>query len=169
MENQVLVTFASKYGSTAEIAEKINRVLFEEGLHSEVKPVEQISDISQYNAIVLGSAVYFGKWFKPAATYLKNKEAELAKKDVWLFSSGPPGNEMKSLIGWRFPKDLQNIADRIKPSDIVVFNGSIDLNKLNSIEKMAMKALKAKSSDYRDWDAIKTWAKGIATMLKKAK
>ena len=52
--------------------------------------------------------------------------------------------------------------------DIVVFPGSVDMNKLNPIDKFAMKALKAKSSDYRDWDAIATWAKCIATTLKKA-
>ena len=168
MEGQILVTFASKYGSTAEIAEKINQALIEEGLPSEIKPIEQVSDLTPFSAVVFGSAVYFGKWLNSAAKFLKTKEAQLAKKGVWLFSSGPPGDEMKSLRGWRFPSNLQSTSDRINPRDVVVFPGSVDMNKLDPIHKFAMNALKAKSGDYRDWDAISTWAKSIATTLKKA-
>jgi menaquinone-dependent protoporphyrinogen oxidase len=166
MGDQVLVTYASKYGSTMEIADKIHKVLLKEGLKSTLQPVEQIDGLNPYTAVVLGSAVYFGQWRKSAAGFLKAKEAELAKKRVWLFSSGPPGNEMKSLQGWKFPANLQGIADQIDPREVIVFPGAVDLNKLNPIEKLAMKALKATSSDYRDWDAITSWAKGIAKSLK---
>ena len=162
MGEHFLVTYGSKYGATAEIAEKIHQVLLKQGLKSEIRPVEQVNDLQPYSAVVMGSAVYFGQWMKSAAGFLKTREAELAKKRVWLFSSGPPGDEMKSLRGWRFPDNLKAVAGRIKPQDTAVFFGAVDLNKLNPLEKLAMKALKSTSSDYRDWDKITAWAKGIA-------
>jgi menaquinone-dependent protoporphyrinogen oxidase len=71
MNRQVLVTYASKYGATAEIAEKIGEVLRQEGVPADVLPVKQVDDLTPYTAVILGSAVYIGRWRKEAVKFLE--------------------------------------------------------------------------------------------------
>jgi menaquinone-dependent protoporphyrinogen oxidase len=168
MDNQVLVTYASKYGATAEIAEKIAQVLRQAGLDTDVLPTDRVSDLQPYKAVVLGSAVYVGLWRRKAAKFLKANEEALAERPVWLFSSGPTGegDPVEQVQGWRFPKGLQPIADRIQPRDIAVFHGSVNVEKLNALEKWMLKNVQAPTGDFRDWDAITSWATAIADALK---
>ena len=168
MDSQVLVTYATKYGGTAEIAEKIGQVLREAGLRADVLPAERVSDLTSYKAVVLGSAVYVGKWRKEAMKFLQVSEEALADRRVWLFSSGPTGegDPVELMKGWRFPAALQPIADRIQPHDIAVFHGVVDEEKLNLIQRWVIKLVKAPLGDSRDWDAITSWATAIADMLK---
>jgi menaquinone-dependent protoporphyrinogen oxidase len=169
MDVQVLVAYATKYGATAEIAEKIGQVLREAGLRTDVLPVDRVSDLTPYQAVVLGSAVYIGQWRKEAVKFLKANETVLAEKPVWLFSSGPTGEEdaVELAQGWRFPEKLQPIADRVRPRDVAVFHGAVDGGKLNFIEKWMLKNVKAPIGDFRDWDAIAAWAAAIADALKR--
>jgi menaquinone-dependent protoporphyrinogen oxidase len=168
MDVQVLVAYATKYGATAEIADKIGEVLRQAGLRAHVLPADRVGDLTPYQAVVLGSAVYIGRWRKEAVKFLKANETALAEKPVWLFSSGPTGegNAVELVQGWRFPGKLQPIADRIRPRDVAVFHGAVDVGKLNFIEKWMLKNVKAPIGDFRDWDAITFWAAAIADALK---
>ena len=168
MENRVLVAYGSKYGATAEIAERIGQVLRQAGLSVEVLPAERVGNVQGYKAVVLGSAVYIGRWRKQAAAFLKANEKALAERPVWLFSTGPTGegDPVALTQGWRFPKGLQPIADRIRPRDIALFHGSANVDKMNPIEKWMLKNVKVPSGDFRDWDAITAWATAIADALK---
>jgi len=170
MNTQVLVVYATKYGATAEIAEKIGQVLRQAGLRTDVLPTERVSDLTPYKAVVLGSAVYIGKWRKEAVKFLQANEKMLAERHVWLFSSGPTGEgePVELTKGWRFPKALQPIADRIQPRDIAVFHGELDTETLNLAEKLIVKGVKAPVGDFRDWDAITSWATAIADVLNQA-
>ena len=166
--DRVLVAYATKYGATAEIAERIGEVLRQEGLQADVRPAAEVSDLSAYKAVVLGSAVYIGQWRKPAARFLMANEAELARKPVWLFSSGPTGKGDPTELtqGWRLPGKLQPIADRIGPRDVALFHGASDPDKLNLVEKWMLKNVKAPIGDFRDWELIAAWARAIAQELK---
>ena len=88
---RILVAYATKYGATAEIAEKIGQVLDEAGVPVDVVPVKKVKALDSFSAIVLGSAVYIGRWRKEAVNFLKKNEKALTERDVWLFSSGPTG------------------------------------------------------------------------------
>jgi menaquinone-dependent protoporphyrinogen oxidase len=168
MNTQILVAYATKHGATAEVAEKIGEVLREAGLQANVLPTHRVSDLTPYKAVVLGSAVYIGKWRKEAVKFLQANETVLAEKLVWLFSSGPTGegDPLELTQGWRFPEKLQPIADRVAPRDIAVFHGAVDVGKLNFIEKWMIKNVKAPVGDFRDWEAITSWATAIAAVLK---
>jgi len=170
MDDHVLVTYATKYGATAEIAEKIGQVLRQEGLRTDVLPADAVSDLTPYKAVVSGSAVYIGRWRKVAVKFLRANEKMLAERRVWLFSSGPTGEgvAVELLKGWRVPKAQQPIVDRIRPRDIAVFHGAVELMKLNFIEKWVIRKVKAPVGDFRDWEAITTWATAIADELKEA-
>jgi menaquinone-dependent protoporphyrinogen oxidase len=129
-----------------------------------------VGDLSAYKAVVLGSAVYIGQWRKEAVKFLKANETVLAEKPVWLFSSGPTGegDAVELMQGWRFPGKLQPIVDRIGPHDIAVFHGAVDVNRLNFIEKWMLKNVKTPVGDFRDWEAIISWATAVADALKEA-
>jgi len=167
MENKVLVAYASKYGATEQIAEKIGEVLCQAGLNAEVLSAEDVKDPIVYQAIVLGSAVYIGKWRKQASKFLKENEQILAERPVWLFSSGPTGegDPVELLQGWTFPDALQPIANRIQPRDITVFHGDVDMEKVNFIERAMIKNIESPVGDFRDWESISAWAKAIANAL----
>jgi len=167
METRVLVAYATKYGATAGIAEKIGQVLQEAGLAVDVKPAGQAGDPAAYQAVVLGSAVYMGRWRKEAVNFMKTNEKALAARPVWLFSSGPlgKGDAAELAAGWGFPKGLQPIADRIKVRDIAIFHGAVDLPKLNPLERLGFKSDPSAVGDFRAWDAIGAWAAGIAAAL----
>jgi menaquinone-dependent protoporphyrinogen oxidase len=167
MATRVLVAYATKYGATAGIAEKIGQILREAGLAVDVKRVDQAGDPVDYQAVVLGSAVYIGRWRKEAVKYLKANEKALAQRPVWIFNSGPlgEGNAAEQAGDLGFPKALRTIAERIKVRDIAVFFGAVDLDKLNPLERWMFKNVKSPIGDFRDWDAIAAWAAGIATAL----
>ena len=169
MNTKVLVAYASKYGATKEIAEKIGLVLKEAGHAVDVLTVDKATDLEPYAAVVLGSAVYIGGWRKQAARFLKANEKVLSKKKIWLFSSGPTGkgDPIELVKGWRFPKALQHIADRVNPVDIALFQGAAFPEKLSAIGRWMMKQVKAPLGDFRDWNAITVWAGSIAATLKK--
>jgi menaquinone-dependent protoporphyrinogen oxidase len=170
MDVQVLVAYATKYGATAEMAEKIGQVLRQAGLRTDVLPADRVGDLTPYKAVVLGSAVYAGQWRKEAVAFLSANEKKLAERLVWLFSSGPTGegDPVALMKGWRFPEAQQAIADRIQPRSIAFFHGVLDMKRLNLGEKLIVKALKAPVGDFRDWDVITSWAEAIADALKGA-
>jgi len=168
MESKVLVTYSSKYGATAEIAERIGEVLRQSGLQGDVMPVKSVKDLKPYQAVVLGSAAYMFRWRGDAVLFLKKNEKRLSELPVWLFSSGPlgKGDPVELLKGQRYPKALQPYINAIKPRDIALFHGSVDMNKLNFFEKFSFQKTPAMQGDFRDWESITSWAKTIALALK---
>jgi menaquinone-dependent protoporphyrinogen oxidase len=170
MDKKILVAYATKYGATGEIADKVGEVLQVAGLQVDVSPVDRVPDLTPYGAVVLGSAVYIGKWRKEAVNFLKKNKKALAERQVWLFSSGPlgEGDPVELLDGWRFPSAQQSIADRVQPRDIVVFHGSLDPDKLNFLERWMLNNVKSPVGDFRDWEDISSWATSIADALKRS-
>lgn len=168
MTQRILVAYATKYGATTAIAEKIGQVLREAGLVVDVRLAGQAGDPRAYDAVVLGSAVYIGRWRKEAVRYLQNNEQTLAERPVWLFNSGPLGEgnaaELAGDLG--FPKGLRPLAARIHVRDIAIFHGAVDLAKLNPLERWMFKRVNSPVGDFRDWNAIAAWAAGIAAALK---
>lgn len=167
MTKRVLVAYGTKYGATAEIAKVIGETLVAAGVPADVVSADKAGDVAAYDAVVLGSAVYAGRWREEAVDFLLAREAALAARPTWIFSSGPTGegDPATLLKGWRFPEAQQPIADRIMPRDLAVFGGAIDADKINLAERLILKMVKAPAGDFRDWDNIKTWANGIAAAL----
>ncbi|HKZ83736.1 MAG TPA: flavodoxin domain-containing protein [Anaerolineae bacterium] len=153
MDKRILVAYASKHGATEEIAEKIGQVLRQAGLRADVLPADRVSDVTPYQAVVFGSAVYAGQWRQEAATFLEASEKTLAERPVWLFSSGPTGegDPVELMKGFRFPEALQPIADHIRPRDIAFFHGALDMKELSLPERLIVKGIKAPLGDFRDW------------------
>jgi menaquinone-dependent protoporphyrinogen oxidase len=167
LQPTVLVAYATKYGATAEIAQRIGQQLRACVQSVAVLPIADIHDLNPYDAVVLGSAVYIGQWRKEAAQFLTTQEALLAQRRVWLFSSGPTGlgDPVELMKGWRFPASLQPVADRLQPRNIAFFHGKLDSQQLTMIDRLMVKGVGAPMGDYRDWKAIDAWAASIASEL----
>ena len=167
MSKKVLVTYASKYGATAEIAEKIAEMLKENSCEVELKSAGEVGDVTPFDAVVAGSALYAGFWRKDLVRLLEKYAGELAEKKVWLFISGPTGEEdaEKQMEGRLFPPKLQPVIDTCSPVELKVFHGAAMADKMSSFDKWVMKKVKAPLGDFRDWDAIEKWAKEIAKNL----
>lgn len=165
---KLLVTYASKYGSTAEIAEVIAKELQKRGYEVELKSIKEVDSLEGYDGFVIGSAVYAGGWMRAAARFLRSNQDILAQHPVWFFSSGPTGegdpNEL--MDGWNFPEKLEGVLETIKPRDVILFHGKIDLDSLNFAERMIIKSVKATVGDYRDWLVIRGWVGRIDLTLK---
>jgi menaquinone-dependent protoporphyrinogen oxidase len=161
------VAYATRYGATAGIAERIGEKLRQAGLEVDVLPVKNVTSLTSYAAAIVGSAVYAGQWRKEAAEFLQNQEAALAALPTWLFSSGPTGegDPVELMKGFRFPEGLQPVADRIRPREIAFFHGALDLQRLSLPEKIIIKGIKAPVGDFRDWAAIDAWATAIASAV----
>ncbi len=168
MAVRILVAYASKYGATMEIARKIGEVLSKAGLKVDVLAAERVTDVTPYDAVVLGSAVYAGTWRKEAVKFLEDYEAPLTKIPVWLFSSGPMGKGDPAILaqGWHFPSAQLPIADHIHARDLALFHGVLDMEKLSFVEKQIAKEFSSPVGDFRDWDAIANWAVSIAASLR---
>jgi menaquinone-dependent protoporphyrinogen oxidase len=159
---RVLVAVASQHGSTQGIAEAIADELRAEGLAADLTDVKDVVDIVGYDAVVLGSAVYIGKWMPEARRFVERHQARLAAVPVWLFSSGPLGDEPKP------GDDDVRIADLIAMTnarDHRVFSGRLEKEDLSLREKLVVRMVHAPLGDYRDWDAIRGWARGIGAAL----
>lgn len=161
----VLVAYASKHGATAEIAEFIGRELRNRELNAEVASVETDPDPGPHAAFVIGSGVYGGLWLKPAERWVRAHQEELAGKEVWLFSSGPLGDLD---VGEDQPGQLEYLTEALHPRDHQMFAGALDSSKLGFAERMMIKAVKAPEGDFRDWEAIGSWAAAIADVLVEA-
>lgn len=170
MEKTVLVAYASKHGATAEIAEKIGEAVKKAGLQAEVKPVDDVADLGPYAAVVLGSAVYIGRWRREAVRFAKKHEAELARVPVWIFSSGPTGeNDSDAFMDkGLLPKPMLPIAEHIKPRETVIFHGAIDPETVSGFDKWIVTRVKAPMDDTREWDEIEAWGTGIAEAVRGA-
>jgi menaquinone-dependent protoporphyrinogen oxidase len=159
----VLVAYASKHGSTSGIAEAIAGALVDHDVKAEAKSVDTVEDLGPYEAVVLGSAVYAGSWMKDAVWFAERHGTDLARMPVWLFSSGPLGDDVKDHE--EQPRQLPELRRTIAPRDHRVFFGALDTSVLGFAERMIAKAVKAPTGDFRDWDAIRGWAEQIAEEL----
>lgn len=164
---KVLVAYASKYGSTAEIAAAIGGTLSEKGLDVKVVSAEAVSTIQPYDAVVLGSAVYAGRWLLGAEDFLERYKGDLQQKPIWLFSSGPTGegDAVELLKGWRFPDALQPTVAELNVRDVALFHGKIDTKKLNLAENLLVRAMRGSTGDFRNWDEIQAWANSLVESL----
>jgi menaquinone-dependent protoporphyrinogen oxidase len=156
----ILIAYASKHGATAGIAERIGAALRLSGQDPRILPISEVRDSVDYSAAVVGSAVYMGRWMKEATLFVRQHQAQLARVPLWLFSSGPVGP--KSLPE---ATDLEEFRKFLEVRGYATFDGALDAQKLSLPERMMAKAVRVPYGDYRKWEEIDVWARGIATSL----
>jgi menaquinone-dependent protoporphyrinogen oxidase len=159
----VLVAFASKHGSTRQIAEMIGQELSDSGHTVQVRSVSEASTAEPYDAAIVGSAIYMGNWLGEARQFVEKNQARLSAVPVWLFSSGPLGQEDPQPRG-DFAH-LQELMHATQARGHRTFIGKLDRSELGFGERLVVKIVKAPEGDFRDWEAIRSWSREIASAL----
>jgi menaquinone-dependent protoporphyrinogen oxidase len=157
MTGAILVAYGTKHGSTREVADAVAETLAEHGLGVDTRPVGLVDDVSPYAGVVLGGALYMGRWHPDALHFLQRHETELARMPVAVFGMGPNTMEEKSVADARaqLAKALAKVPD-VEPRAIAIFGGVINP------EVLRFPFNRIPASDARDWPPIRAWARDVA-------
>jgi menaquinone-dependent protoporphyrinogen oxidase len=161
---RVLVAFASRHGATAEIATEIGQILEAGGHEAAVLKVVDVERVDEYEAVVLGSAVQYGRWLNEAARFAFDHQVQLSSIPLWLFSSGPIGDPPTP------PDDtlkVEKLDAALSPRGHAIFTGKMDRGQLSLSEKVVVGTIDAAEGDFRDWGEIKIWAQEICSELRR--
>lgn len=161
----VLVAYASKRGSTAEIAETVAATLRREGLGVCLERCDQVRSLEGYDAVVLGSAVYMKRWRGDARDFLKKHKKALRQKPFWVFSSGPVGDPAEDNPDWVEPPKLAEKVEDLGGRGHAVFGGCLPTEPRGMMERAMVEGVPKEYRDRRDWGEIRSWAKAIASEL----
>jgi menaquinone-dependent protoporphyrinogen oxidase len=168
MSVTALVTYATRYGSTQEVAEAVAATLREGGLKVECHPMRNVHTLDGYGAVVLGAPLYIGRWLKDAQSFLSRHRESLIKRPVAIFTLGPTRTDKTEWEGVRAQIDQQLAKfPWLRPVALQLFGGKYDPAKLrfpfNLLANLPASPLhNMPASDVRDWTAIHAWASGLA-------
>jgi menaquinone-dependent protoporphyrinogen oxidase len=164
----VLVVVESRHGSTLEIAGTLAQHLVARGFRVTVSNPNDCDDLGGADVVVIGSAVYLGKWLKRATKFIDDHQAELATLPVWLFSSGPlddgPGTSDGMAADY-----VAHLTEHAHARAHRVFNGRLERGGLGPLEALVVAAVHAPTGDFRDWTEINDWADEIADEISAAR
>ncbi len=155
---KLLVAVASRHGATAEIAARIAEWLEGEHLDVTLAAAGPRTRVAGFDAVVIGSAVYNGRWHDDARAFIEGHAEALRQVPVWLFSSGPLGDP--PLPADESP-DSFDFARLVDAHGQRCFPGALDKSKLSLAERAVVVTLRAPEGDFRDWDEIRAWAEEI--------
>ena len=165
MKKRALVVYATRAGSTGEVAQTISERLCAIGFDAEVQPVEAVNSLAGFQAVVLGSAVRYGAWLPEMTRFIESRRSELARLPLAIFTL-----HMQALGDDAASQDTRSgytkaVRAVVTPRDEVFLAGKVDLARLNFLERMAVKMVKSPVGDKRDWVRIRQWADGLGEKL----
>lgn len=173
----VLVTYATRHGATQGIAERIaTRLGAADDVNALLAPVDEVDDVECYDAFVIGGAAYMFHWQRGATRFVRRHQEVLARRPVWLFSSGPLGTDLvdedgNDVLESTRPKEFDELHRLVEPEDEAVFFGAYDPDApAIGLGEHVMRLLPGSrealpAGDFRDWPRIDAWADRIATRL----
>lgn len=171
MNKKILVTYASRSGSTAEVAEAISKTLTEGGAQVDVIPMQDVKDLFPYQAVIVGSAIRKSKWLPEAVQFVRAHQETLRHKSFAMFTVcitlARSNNEQyrSAVAGWVAP-----IRALVRPVSEGLFAGRLDFSRLPcNWDTLMLRATVAAGvfprGDRRDWNAIRAWAESLKPVL----
>ena len=169
MSASVLVGYATRYGSTQEVAEAVAATLRERGLEVDIQPMREVRTLEGYRAIVLGAPLYMFHWHKDALHFLARHREALTQRPVAIFALGPFHAEEKEFqeVRRQLDKELAKFP-WLTPAAIEIFGGKFDPEKLTFPHNLVPALKNMPASDIRDWTAIRAWASDLAAQFQPA-
>jgi menaquinone-dependent protoporphyrinogen oxidase len=171
MNKRILVAFATRYGSTREVAAAVTGILREHELNVDIQPVSEVRTLEPYGAVVLGAPIYIGHLHKEARRFLGAYSQALAERAVAVFALGPLHKDEQEFQAMRVQLDKELAAfPRLAPVARELFGGKYDPARLHfgdhllaSLPASPLHGMPA--GDVRDWEAIRAWARHLAALL----
>jgi len=163
MNNRILITYATRTGSTIEVAAAIGDELGKRGFAADVKPVKENPKVDGYQAVLIGSAIRMGSWLPEAVEFVTANQQRLNRVPVVLFTvhGNNRGDDEQSRTNRK--AYLDTVRPLLQPVDEVFFAGVIDSKRLSLLDRLATKMVKATLGDFRDWGKIRGWAQTVFT------
>ena len=159
----ILVTYATRYGSTQEVAERVGEILRIASFEVDVRPMQEVKKLDGYEAVVLGAAIYNARWHPEAHRFLSTHWEALERRPVAIFALGPLGTGEAAMQRSRrqLEKELGEYP-WLNPVAVEMFIGKIDRAKMGLFDRLTSPA----SSDHMNWEAIREWAEALPIRLK---
>ncbi|MHC1781196.1 MAG: flavodoxin domain-containing protein [Anaerolineaceae bacterium] len=163
-KGKVLVVYASKAGSTAEVAQAIAETLRAKGLTVDVSQVKHAVDLSGYQAVMVGSCIRMGAWLPEAVKFVEKNQAALKSVPTAFFQVGAglkedtPANREEAL-GY-----MAKASELVEPVSMGVFAGKVDFSKLSLLDRLISNMVGSVEGDWRDWDAIRAWTETAVSL-----
>ena len=157
---KILIAYASKHGSTQDVADAVGAALVETGVEAHVTSVRAVRDASAYDAVVLGAPLYMGRWHKEALRFVRTHRQELERLPVAVFALGPVDDRVENWESARKQLDKALAAlPEIDPVDVKLFGGAV------KPEDLHFPFSHMPAADVRDWVAIRAWGAGLPERL----
>jgi menaquinone-dependent protoporphyrinogen oxidase len=165
MTGRILIAYASRRGTTAEIARAIGKDLEAAGKSVVVAELKGISSLEGVDAVVIGSPVYMAKIEKEVAGFVARHRDGLSKVPVAAFAVGiAPVDPRVGSVGEVLEK-LRAALDPVRPVAVTMFAGRLELARMSFFERTMTGLMKVLTGDFRDWDAIRAWARELPALL----
>jgi menaquinone-dependent protoporphyrinogen oxidase len=168
MGKRALVAYATRAGSTVEIAAAIGEMLSEAGTAVDILPAKQVTDPAPYQLVVLGSGIYLGRWMRDAVKLLERHREALNDVPVAFFSVCLTLKEATEENRRKVAAYMEPVRERVpevEPAEVGMFAGRLDASKLPLHHRLIIDGLGEESADYRDWDAVRAWGEKVASLL----
>ena len=166
MSASILVGFATRTGSTQEVAEAIAAALREGGLAVDCRPLKEVQTLERYTAVVLGAPLYMFRWHKDAKRFLSRHRQALMERPAAVFALGPFHDDAKERQDARAQLDKELLKfPWLAPVAAEVFGGRHDPAKLTFPHNLIPALKQMPASDIRDWTAIRAWAIELTAKL----
>lgn len=173
MTQKILVTYASRTGSTAEVAEAARKILTDKGVEVDLLPVQSVHTLDPYSAVVAGSAIQNRQWLPEAHDFVEKHQIELSEKPFAMFTlcmtlAMRDGEKYRNQVSeW-----LNPVRRILPPVSEVLFAGVLDITKIPSFSDRLKFRLSVafgvwSEGDHRDWEAINAWANDLSSQLRK--
>jgi len=165
MRKKILVAYATRAGSTFEVAEQVAEVLRATGATVDVKSAPAVHELKGYDAVVIGSAIRMGKWLPEAVAFVKTYREPLSHiPTAYFLVSGllrDDTPEMRSKV----LAFLDPVRQILEPTSIGLFAGKIDFSTMDGLDRSIAEAVSSSAGDWRNWEAIRSWGQGLQTTL----
>ncbi len=168
MKNKILIAYATRCGSTGGVAEAIGQAWSRGGTIVDVRLAKDVNDLSPYQAVVVGSAIRMGRWLPEVVEFVKTHQDRLSRLPVAYFAvclamKEDTAENRGEALGYLDP--VLKRFPQVKPVDIGLFAGAVDYKRLPFTYRLILKVKGAPEGDFRNWEAIRTWAAGVCPVL----
>lgn len=165
MSKKILITYASKCGSTGEVASAIGKTLAQTGVRVDVLPVKKVTNLSDYQAVFVGSCIRMGKWLPEAANFVGENLAILQRVPTAYFTVCATMIEDTPAKRTRAAGFIEPVRAVLTPAAEGYFAGKVDPNSLSFIENISLQAKGVPQGDFRNWDKITNWAQSTYAQI----